>query len=349
MKLPLQLAASILLTSVYASGWPYHEIVGVGQSAAPVFVAPVYGVAPAVSLIAAGPLKEAATVVAGPVTGTTIVEGSSSGPVTVVSPGSPAKTLHDTLPRIEKPADAPNEASDDSVLIKGATAGPVTLVAPSDNSVPDADNAPSARAETKNGAVATSAEAGVSIKDAEESSAADASANATAISETIGVASARAVIGPSTGPIIIVGPTAPPIPIVPMTVDASTAAPATVATSTTSDDVSSTAAANASASNAITIGGPRKGLALVTNATEASVVEGSASSSASATRNSGNSVVSASARVNLITPPARIAAVGAPLRNAVVSAQAVAAALVSEPSGSVSGVAAPALLLSAPR
>lgn len=101
IRFQLQLAASILLTSVYASGWPYHEIVGAGQSAAPVFVAPVYGVAPAVSLLAAGPLKEAATVVAGPVTGTTIVEGSSSGPVSIVPPGSPAKTLHDTLPRIE--------------------------------------------------------------------------------------------------------------------------------------------------------------------------------------------------------------------------------------------------------
>lgn len=84
---------------------------------------------------------------------------------------------------------------------------------------------------------------------------------------------------------------------------------------------------------------------MFSDATEPSVVEGSASSWASATRDSGNSVVSASARVNLITPPARIAVVEAPLRNAVLSAQAVAAALVSRPSGSVSGYAAPALLL----
>lgn len=91
IRFQFQLAASILLTSVCASGWPYHEIVG-EQSVTPLFVAPVYGVAPAVSLLTTDVAKETATVVAGPVTGTTIVEGSSSGPVTILSPGSVAKT-----------------------------------------------------------------------------------------------------------------------------------------------------------------------------------------------------------------------------------------------------------------
>lgn len=84
IRFQLQLIASILLTSVCAAGWPYREVVGVEQSATPVFVAPVYGLAPALSILE--PAEEVATVVAGPVTGTTVVKGSSSGPVTYLSP-----------------------------------------------------------------------------------------------------------------------------------------------------------------------------------------------------------------------------------------------------------------------
>lgn len=87
IRFQLRFVASIFLTSVRASSWPYHEIVGVGQSAGPLLVAPVYGVAPAVSLLPAEPAKKAQTIVAGPVT-KTVVEGSSSGPVTIVSPGT---------------------------------------------------------------------------------------------------------------------------------------------------------------------------------------------------------------------------------------------------------------------
>ena len=79
------------------------------------------------------------------------------------------------------------------------------MVAPSDNSI--ANNAASAVAEAKKGGGAA-ASAAVAIENAEESS-----ANAAPIKETIGVASANAVIGPSTGPIIIAGPSAPPLPI----------------------------------------------------------------------------------------------------------------------------------------
>lgn len=74
---------SILLT-VRASSWPYHGVVGGGEST--VLVGPVYGLSP-VSLLPAKP--EVETVIRGPVTGTTFVEGSSSGPVTIVSPGTP--------------------------------------------------------------------------------------------------------------------------------------------------------------------------------------------------------------------------------------------------------------------
>lgn len=75
--------------SVRAGSWPYREIVGVGQSVAPLLVAPVYKVPPAVSLLPADPIGDAPTIVAGPVT-KTIVQGSSSGPVTIVSPATSA-------------------------------------------------------------------------------------------------------------------------------------------------------------------------------------------------------------------------------------------------------------------
>lgn len=80
---------------------------------------------------------------------------------------------------------------------------------------------------------------------------------------------------------------------------------------------------------------------------EAIVVEGSASGSASVTQNSGNSVVSASARVNLITPPARIPVTEAALSNAIVSEPAAPAEIVSGPEGSISADAVSALLLQA--
>ncbi|XP_076238907.1 uncharacterized protein LOC143182049 [Calliopsis andreniformis] len=335
IRFQLQLTASILLTSVCASGWPYHEIVGVAQSATPVFVAPVYGVAPAVSLL--DPEKEAETVVAGPVTGTTIVEGSSSGPVTIVSPGSvsetpvnpPPPTLSNLLFKL---------VDEDAVLIKGASAGPVTLVAPSDNHA--IDNALSAPAETKKGAVATSAQAGVAIENAEVSSAATASANVTVVSETIGVATAKAVIGPSTGPIIIRGPTAPPLPT---TVAVTT--PATVATSTSASvSVASSAVANASISSTVEEEKRPDAAGKSLKSFETTILKSSASSSASVTQNSGNSVVSATAGVNLITSPV----VEAPLSNVVVSAPPIPSAVVSGPSGSISRAAASVLLLKAP-
>ncbi|KOC70072.1 hypothetical protein WH47_08333, partial [Habropoda laboriosa] len=333
----LRFAASILLVSIGATnGWPYHGIVGVGQS---VYVAPVYGVAaPAVSLLPTEPVKEVRTVVAGPVTGTTIVEGSSSGPVTIVSPGTLTK-IHETAQTTTTAAPPKIDVLEDSVLIKGATAGPVTLVAPSASSiaVADTENAVSARAETKKGVVAASAsaEATVAIENAEESL--EATANATTITETIGVASAKAVIGPSTGPIIIAGPTAPPIPVA---VAATTAEPATVAASaaTSSVSVASTAVANASVSSTVTVERTSDGSALLTDATESTRIEGSASSSSSA--------ASASARVNLITPA--IAVASAPLSNVVVSAAAAPPALVSGPSGTISAGTAASLLLKAP-
>lgn len=117
-----------------------------------------------------------------------------------------------------------SDVPEDSVLIKGASAGAVTLVAPSDNSV--ANNATSAV---------------VAIENAEESS--------TPIKETIGVASANAVIGPSTGPVIIAGPTAPPLPIPVSTTEQPVAVPAIVVeTNSESVSVASTAAANLSVS-----------------------------------------------------------------------------------------------------
>lgn len=81
----LQLATSILLT-VPANSWPYHGTVGGGEST--VLVGPVYGLSP-VSLLPPKPDEVLGTVIRGPVTGTTFVEGSSSGPVTIVSPGTP--------------------------------------------------------------------------------------------------------------------------------------------------------------------------------------------------------------------------------------------------------------------
>ncbi|CAK9830224.1 hypothetical protein ANTRET_LOCUS7426 [Anthophora retusa] len=343
MKLPLRFVASFLLVSVGVNSWPYHGIVGVGQS---VYVAPVYEVAPAVSLLPTEPVKEVqATVVAGPVTGTTIVEGSSSGPVTILSPGTSSKIPQTAI--ATPPKTDVSEEVEDSVLIKGASAGPVTLVAPSASSVAIAEtnNAASASIETKKGVVAASAsaEASVAIENAEESS--ETSTNVTTINETVGIASAKAVIGPSTGPIIIAGPTAPPLPVV--TVATATAEqPATVATSnaTSSVSVASTAVANASVSATVTVEGTDDGTENLADATESTRIEGSASSSSSAT--SGSSAVSASAKVNLITPT--IAVTKAPLSNVVVSAAAVPSALVSGPSGTISAGSVASLLLKPP-
>lgn len=127
------------------------------------------------------------------------------------------------------------------MLIKGASAGAVTLVAPSDNSI--ANNAASAQAEAKKGGGAA-ASAAVAIENAEESSSAP-------IKETIGVASANAVIGPSTGPIIIAGPTAPPLPI-PVSTSEQPVAATVVETNSDSLSVTSTATANLSVSGSIT-------------------------------------------------------------------------------------------------
>ncbi|XP_015436910.1 PREDICTED: flocculation protein FLO11-like [Dufourea novaeangliae] len=338
MKLPPQLVASILLTSVCAAGWPYREIVGVEQSASPLFVAPVYGVAPAVSLL--DPAKEAvATIVAGPVTGTTIVEGSSSGPVTVVSPGDAITGLDNSPPSTKNATVAP-AAPEDSVLIKGASAGPVTLVAPSDNPAAIVDSATSARAETKKEVVASSASssAGVAIENSEESS------NPATISQTIGIASAKAIIGPSTGPVIIVGPTAPPAPTtvaVPTVVPLSDASTSIIEASSETTNISISSNATVQTLNELS--------ASVTDTTEPTGVRISASnSSQTITQNSGNSVVFASARVNLITPAATIAASEVALSNAVLSATTVPTALVSGSSGTVSAAAtaaASALLL----
>lgn len=127
------------------------------------------------------------------------------------------------------------------MLIKGASAGAVTLVAPSDNSI--ANNAASAQAEAKKGGGAA-ASAAVAIENAEESS-------SVPIKETIGVASANAVIGPSTGPIIIAGPTAPPLPI-PVSTSEQPVAATVVETNSDSLSVTSTATANLSVSGSIT-------------------------------------------------------------------------------------------------
>lgn len=83
---------SILLT-VPADSWPYHATVGGREST--VLVGPVYGLSP-VSLLPAKPEEVLGTVIRGPVTGTTLVEGSSSGPVTIVSPGTPANAPQTT-------------------------------------------------------------------------------------------------------------------------------------------------------------------------------------------------------------------------------------------------------------
>ncbi|CAK9820937.1 hypothetical protein ANTPLA_LOCUS10977 [Anthophora plagiata] len=344
MKLPLRFVTSFLLISVGVNSWPYHGIVGVGQS---VYVAPVYEVAPAVRLLPTELVKEVqATVVAGPVTGTTIVEGSSSGPVTILSPGTSSKIPQTDIATTTK-IDVSDEV-EDSVLIKGASAGPVTLVAPSDGSVvaiAETNNATSASAETKKGAVAASAsaEATVAIENAEESS--ETSANVTTINETVGIASAKAVIGPSTGPIIIAGPTAPPLPVatVPTATDKQSA---TVATSnaTSSVSVASSAVANASVSATVTVEGTDNGSENLADATELTRIEGSASSSSLAT--SGSSAASASAKVNLITPT--IAVTRVPLSNLVVSAAAAPSALVSGPSGTISAGSAASLLLKPP-
>lgn len=131
---------------------------------------------------------------------------------------------------------------EDTVLIKGASAGAVTLVAPSDNSI--ANNAASAVAEAKKGGGAATS-AAVAIENAEESA-----ANAAPIKETIGVASANAVIGPSTGPIIIAGPTAPPLPI-PVSTSEQPVVATVVETNSDSVSVASTATANLSVSGLI--------------------------------------------------------------------------------------------------
>ncbi|CAL7934343.1 unnamed protein product [Xylocopa violacea] len=255
MKFPLWFAASILLTSVRASDWAYHEIVGAGQSPGPLLVAPVYRVAPAVSLLPTEPIKEVGTLVAGPVT-RTIVEGSSSGPVTIVSAGTPTTTPEPAPITATRKAIEATAVSEDSVLIKGASAGPVTLVAPSDNPIAIADSAASAEIEAAKGAVAASAtaKAGVAIENAKVSSATEATVELSTVEETVGVASANAVIGPSTGPIIIAGPTAPPLPAALTT---PTAAPVTVVapTATGPVSVSSSAVANASVTSSKTTAG----------------------------------------------------------------------------------------------
>lgn len=327
MKLLLRLAASILLASVCAASWPYREIVGVGQSESPVFVAPVYGLAPAISPLAGD--EEVATVVAGPVTGTTIVEGSSSGPVTVLSPADAAgiddttlKTNATEVPNLLEGANGATEEaiSEDSVIIRGASSGPVTLVAPS---AAIAHNAPSAG--TKGWAVASSAS--VAIEDAGLST----------IKETIGTASANAVIGPSTGPIIIVGPTAPPIPYANVPTVAPIAAndtgvllgPATI------DSLAADAALGSENASTTDAPPPPPG----------QNQEISASSTATVST-SGNSTVSTSAKVNLITPAARIAATAETATSGiVVSAVTASTAHASDPTATVSGDAASALLV----
>nr|XP_033336117.1 calphotin-like [Megalopta genalis] len=324
MKLLLQLVTSILLTSVCVAGWPYREIVNIEQSALPVFVAPVYDVAPAVSSPDSD--EELATVVAGPITGTTFVEGSSSGPVTVLSPLNAADVLRNnpTLTKNATEVVVPN-VTEDSVLIKGASSGPVTLIAPSAAIADDA-------AETKEGIVASPAS--VAIENTAEGA---AKASAMTISETIGVASAKAVIGPSTGPIIIAGPTAPPVP--------TTAAVPTVAPLTVADTAEPVGPASASiASNLAateTVEEHNNETTSVPDATEPSRAEVSASNSA--TRSSGNSTVSTSAKVNLITPAAIIAAAETATSSIVVSAVTVPAAHASGPSGTISEAAASTL------
>ncbi|KAG6802282.1 flocculation protein FLO11 [Apis mellifera caucasica] len=322
MKLPLlQLATSILLT-VPANSWPYHGTVGGGEST--VLVGPVYGLSP-VSLLPPKPDEVLGTVIRGPVTGTTFVEGSSSGPVTIVSPGTPTHAPQTTPSPTQTVVSGVPE---DTVLIKGASAGAVTLVAPSDNSI--ANNAASAVAEAKKGGGAA-ASAAVAIENAEESS-----ANAAPIKETIGVASANAVIGPSTGPIIIAGPTAPPLPI-PVSTSEQPVAATVVETNSDFVSVASTAAANLSISDSVTsVERAEDEPSLATDRIESRKIEGSASSSSTVTTASGSSTASATARVNLISPASTIA-VG-PLSNVVVSPTKASssAIVVSGPLGTVS-------------
>ncbi|XP_078036138.1 uncharacterized protein LOC144469574 [Augochlora pura] len=329
MKLLLQLVASILLTSVCAAGWPYREIVNIEQSALPVFVAPVYNVAPAVS--SSDSNEELATVVAGPITGTTFVEGSSSGPVTVLSPLNAADVLRDnpTLTKNTAEVVVPN-ATEDTVLIKGASSGPVTLIAPSAAIANDA-------AETKKGIVAPPVS--VAIENTAEDA---AKASTTIITETIGVASAKAVIGPSTGPVIIAGPTAPPVPttavvptVAPLAVD-DAAEPVGPASSPIVDNIAATK----------TIEEHDNETTSAQDATAPSQAE--VATSNSATRNSGNSTVSMPATVNLITPAAIIAAAETASSSSVASAVTVSAAHASGPSGTISDAAASTLLIQPP-
>ncbi|XP_043526612.1 platelet binding protein GspB-like isoform X2 [Frieseomelitta varia] len=332
----LRFAASILLMSVRAGSSPYREIVGVGQSAAPLLVAPVYKVPPAVSLLPAGSIDDAPTIVAGPVT-KTIVQGSSSGPVTVVSPATSAD-CSPTAPETVQKVTVVSAVPEDTVLVKGATAGAVTLVAPSDNSATIANNAASAEAETKKCGVAASAKAAAAIENAEESSATEASSNTAVIGETVGIASANAVIGPSTGPIIIAGPTAPPIPV-PVTVHAPTPESVTV-------DASASAESNVSVTSSVRAERIDDESCLLTDAAESTRIEGSASSSSAVTSStSGNSKASASASVNLISSAATIALDETPLSNVVVSTGTASPSVVSDPSESVpAGNASPWLL-----
>lgn len=95
IRFQLRLVASILLMSVRADCWPYHEIVDTGKSA-PVYVPAVYEAAPALSLLPIEAAKDVGTVVTGPVTAITFIEGSSSGPVTILTSGSPDSTLQNT-------------------------------------------------------------------------------------------------------------------------------------------------------------------------------------------------------------------------------------------------------------
>ncbi|XP_012152904.2 uncharacterized protein LOC100878431 [Megachile rotundata] len=324
-KLLLRLATSILLTSVRANVPPYHEIVAVGQSAPPFFVAPVYGVAPAVTLLPPEPVEQTKTIVAGPVTRTTIVKGSSSGPVTIVSPGTSSNGVS-SIGETRAP-NAPS-ATEDSVLVRGASSGPVTLVAPSDNSVAtgDADNAESARTETKEGVVATSAKASVAIENAEESSTTEASANTTAIRETIGIVSANAVIGPSTGPIVIAGPTAPPLPIALAT---STSSSGTISLSTTASSVEAASGTTANAIDTITDETTR-----IAETTESTKIEGSSSNTSTVTTTRRNTVAPATAEINLIPAKAVIPVTGTASSNIVVSAATGPSVLVSGPTGS---------------
>lgn len=112
----LQLAISILLT-VPASSWPYRGTVGDREST--VLVGPVYGLSP-VSLLPAKP-ELLGTVIRGPATGTTFVEGSSSGPVTIVSPGTPANALRTTPSPAQ--SNSPSTIKDSRIRFRGSLEG----------------------------------------------------------------------------------------------------------------------------------------------------------------------------------------------------------------------------------